>query len=412
MNGRLKDFILKFGIFSAGGFYVTTSFSKGGAQTFGAAVIFCAIILFITDKWHKRVNPKDPLIVFLVLYLVWSFVSCLLGTDINRSLTVFRDEWVIALIPALAIILKTRSNIENMLKLLAISVIVVSIYGIIQHFWGYDLYRGEELLAVEESFGYRSIGLFANSVAFGNYMIIVSAFMFPLINTAGGKVNQLIFGAASLLSATAALLTYQRGPALLFIAIIITFMFRYSKKYLRPLIGTLILILIAIGLIAPGVYQNQLSHLEMELSGDNPRSRFVIWQGAAEIIADNPVFGVGPGNFAENFLPYVHPVYPYYHAQAHNDYLNIAVHTGIPSLVIFFGIYWAVYKRTRRLRKIGDDYSVAIADTVIFGTLTFILAGLYEAVSDNMVLRLLLYSCWGILLATLKVMDNETHVTT
>jgi|GEM_PF-4857914 O-antigen ligase len=412
MNDRSIEFIRKLGLFSAGGFFITTTFSKGGAETFAAGVIFCALIILFKEKRYGNINFKDPLILFIGLYLVWSFVSCLAGTDLRRSFIIFRDEWIFAVIPAMAIVLNSKERVVKMLKLLAISAVIISIYAIIQHYMGYDIYRMEKLLPIETT-RYRVSGFFNNTITFGNYFIILAALLFPLVELTKSRKYKIVFGAASFLSAVAALLSYQRGVGLVFLGVLALFLSYYRGRYLKILLPSVIITVSLLYLFAPGLVGQHISHLKMELSGTNPRSRYVIWKSTVSMISERPVFGVGPGNFAENFLPYVHPTYPYYHNHAHNDYLNIAVHTGLPSLALFLGIYWAMLWKFRRavIAPGPDRTSPVISSAVMNATIVFILTGLYESVTDDLELRIFLYALWGLFFAACRHIKDEPITT-
>ncbi len=403
MSDRPLNLIKKFGIFSAGGFFLTTPFSKGGAETFAGAIIFCALVIFFKEKRYRAIDYRDPFIIFAGLYIAWSFVSCLVGTDISRSFVVFRDEWVFAVIPSMAIVLDKRDQVLKVLKLLAISGAVIAIYAFFQHYWGYDLFRMEKLIPIETD-KFRVAGLFNNSMTFGNYYIILGALLFPLTEIVQQKKYKILLGLASLLSIIAALLSYQRGVGWVFLWVLILLLIRFRKGHFKWLVPSAIIFLATLYLYAPGLVNQHISHLKMELSGTNPRSRYVIWKGTVSMIAGRPIFGVGPGNFEKNYLPYVDKNYPYYHNHAHNDYLNIAVHTGIPSLLIFLGIYWAIFKKFRKIHKSGnsDKFAGIITAAVMNATIVFMLTGVYESVTDDMEVRIFLYALWGVFFAVCR----------
>jgi len=76
--------------------------------------------------------------------------------------------------------------------------------------------------------------------------------------------------------------------------------------------------------------------------------RFELWRAAAEIIGQRPFFGGGPGTFGYLFHQVPDPN-PYatdmYYNTAHNGFINIAVESGLPSLIAGFWLL-AVLTRT------------------------------------------------------------------
>jgi len=89
------------------------------------------------------------------------------------------------------------------------------------------------------------------------------------------------------------------------------------------------------------------------------KTRIEIWKGAAEMIKDNPLFGVGYGLFKQNISKYWSGGTE---IDAHNTYIIITAELGIPALIIFFWMIavaffttWALYIHTK------DPFSKAVA---------------------------------------------------
>nr|WP_280173716.1 O-antigen ligase family protein [Desulfatibacillum alkenivorans] len=57
-------------------------------------------------------------------------------------------------------------------------------------------------------------------------------------------------------------------------------------------------------------------------------SRVTVWKATCDMIADHPVFGVGPGGFALAFSQYQPPGFNARFFQAHNDYLHVVSELG------------------------------------------------------------------------------------
>ncbi len=77
-------------------------------------------------------------------------------------------------------------------------------------------------------------------------------------------------------------------------------------------------------------------------------SRYVIWHVATDIIADHPLFGVGPGNFQFVYLAYQknYPPYPEWAVpQPHNLFLAFWLQTGIIGLCGFILVVLLIGKK-------------------------------------------------------------------
>ncbi len=69
------------------------------------------------------------------------------------------------------------------------------------------------------------------------------------------------------------------------------------------------------------------------------QDRFVIWQPAWRLFLEHPLFGIGLGSYYLAIPPYLdlHDYSAQYYV--HNDYLQIALETGVPGLLLFLSIY-------------------------------------------------------------------------
>jgi len=83
-------------------------------------------------------------------------------------------------------------------------------------------------------------------------------------------------------------------------------------------------------------------------------SRTMIWRSAGKILEDNPLWGIGPGNFQEKYLEY-QKYYPPYLEWAvphpHNLYLACYLYSGILGLVGFILLIFFWLKRVMAQKK-------------------------------------------------------------
>ncbi|MBA2441534.1 MAG: O-antigen ligase family protein [Rubrobacter sp.] len=111
-------------------------------------------------------------------------------------------------------------------------------------------------------------------------------------------------------------------------------------------------------------------------SEDTWAGRWSLWQGAGRLIADNPILGVGSGNF-----PYEAAAYSAQAAHleslregaavAHNVFLSVASELGAVGLALFLGILFFAFKGALRLAR----YRSALGVGLFLGLLAFTIAG-------------------------------------
>jgi probable O-glycosylation ligase (exosortase A-associated) len=156
----------------------------------------------------------------------------------------------------------------------------------------------------------------------------------------------------------------SRGGFLAFLAVAAFILVGFTTISARARIGGLLVILTVLGATASDRYWTQMQtiirpHEDYNLTDETGRVQ--IWERGIGYTLDNPIFGVGPGNFpaAEGRLsPFANRAQFGYGVRwnaPHNSYLQIAAETGIPGFVLFLMMVGSALAALRRLgRKNGD----------------------------------------------------------
>lgn len=110
--------------------------------------------------------------------------------------------------------------------------------------------------------------------------------------------------------------------------------------------------------------------------------RIHIWRGAAQMIKDYPLWGVGYGAFPRYISSYTQGVIGY--MDAHNSYLLIGAEMGIPTLVIFLLLLFMAMWYTYWLYRHTNDLSVqAIALGFLAGLFGLLVANMFGSRMDS-----------------------------
>lgn len=179
------------------------------------------------------------------------------------------------------------------------------------------------------------------------------------------------------------MVTFSRGAYIAFgLGALMTAFFKSKTLF------TIAIILITVALFVPGILPEGIQYrLEStfkggqlitadvsEIKDPSAGKRLLIWQGAIEMIKDQPLFGFGYGLF-----PYIIGIYSPQTPQtdAHNTYLILAAEMGLPALLIFLIILIVLIKNAWwLLAHTEDKYFKAFA----IGAL----GGLFGLISANM----------------------------
>lgn len=202
----------------------------------------------------------------------------------------------------------------------------------------------------------------------------------------------------------ASFLTFSRGGYLgllsgLVFFIILTFKSKF-KKLLNNLRNIAILISIFLFFIAFFIIPNPVSNRllsSFNLTEGSNIGRLDTWHQSFEIIKQNPLLGVGIGNYSLAIKPsadYREPIY------SHNTFLDIAAETGIINLFLWVSVFLiAIFSFTRDFIRRKNYLSLSLAAS-LFG---FSVHSLFEtAIFSVHVLPLI------ILILALNKEKNET----
>ncbi len=123
---------------------------------------------------------------------------------------------------------------------------------------------------------------------------------------------------------------------------------RHWKKCV--LVGCIMFVLAASAVVGHGLANDSLPTKTMTF-------RWYYWTASAEMIADHPLYGVGPGNFAQNYLQYRRPAAEEEIKTPHNLFVHAAAQYGIPlgALFVLILAYVLIGATRPRTGQADDD---------------------------------------------------------
>jgi O-antigen ligase len=141
-----------------------------------------------------------------------------------------------------------------------------------------------------------------------------------------------------------------------------------------------------------------------DMSSDYPGSRVYIWTRSLDIVKSHPVFGVGQGNFYDEYVARL-PVDITDNRKlthAHNDFINVAAIAGIPGALFFIGIWLAVFHflwhGSRKRHWSSADRAFCLA--AFLAGVAFLITSMVEATFADEEVRQMLMFVWAIGLAS------------
>jgi putative inorganic carbon (HCO3(-)) transporter len=350
---------------------VYVPFSKVFPGTFGGLMtglnlttilIGMALLIWLL-RTHEGpfLTPTPFNLPFLVL-AVWLLLSLFVGAssfgiDFAADTLVTMKRWLDPFLLYLIFVnlLRTKGEIRNVTVVMLITITAVALLGFLEH-WD----RLET--AVGDKRRLQGLSEHANtSAAFFVYYL----FVFPALFLAG-RLNAwrlVVLAVPALLCLRVIMFTGSRGAflgvaaAALFLGLVRTRLAMFAclalalfawanPQHLPSVVAARFGFLYDAG--AAEVAEDIAEAFEKSAS-----QRIIIWRGALDMIADNPVLGVGYGAF-----PYLIGRYTDGAARvgdAHNMYLLVAAEAGIPALLLFLLLIGLAFREGWRLYRRGQD---------------------------------------------------------
>jgi O-antigen ligase len=296
-------------------------------------------------------------------------ISVLTSGDYWNGFGIIKGWFVVPLIFAWVLYeqLKTSDNLEMTLKWLYAGISGVAVVSLVYYFFGNLTYDGRL-----EAF-YGSPNYLAMFIAPGIFMGIYLINLQLKTKNLQPNIIKLFFTVAGLLALFAAIyLTYSYATWAAIILSLAVIVIIKNKKISRLtfLVGLIIVLLIIISQWNTEKLNNLRKYTRSPLE-----SRIMIWQSAGKILADNPVLGIGPGNFQNKYLEYqkYFPLYLEWAVpQPHNLYLAFWLESGLAGIIGFIVLIAKWLADTIKIAS-KQKSSLSFLAAILFGTMLYIL---------------------------------------
>lgn len=243
----------------------------------------------------------------------------------------------------LAFQLRTRDDIDLVVKFLIITLLIQSIIMIILAGMGRSFNIGSIFFRID--FGTRVGGTAGGSNATAGVLIMLLSLTFSTLLTQFKAHWKLIAMTTFGLGVFALLVTFSRGGWIGFTFAMMIFYFGAFRMRWVSLAFPFISLVVAAGLAF--AFGDLVLDRIFGDDGGAAAGRVPLMVLAAEMIRDHVWFGVGVNNFAQAWSPYLTPeFYGAWLHTVHNKYLLVWSETGIGGLICFVGFLLSIIKLT------------------------------------------------------------------
>jgi O-antigen ligase len=352
------------------------------------------IILFFKGGFSQnKITVQDK---FLIAFIVWIAISLsvngdLLITNRDMGLIIVYYGKLLLLFFLLSFSLKSFANIKSFIIFFVLISLVLSIEGIQHKFTGIG-WAGQSLGWIDQSAKEageagrtRWIGIFDGPGVFCVVYTIALPFLLAGTRKIYGYWTRILCIFSIPLIAIAIYFNGSRGGFLTALSILLM---HFGQNFKKAKIQLVLGVLLSIGIfISAPMYMTQVNDSEK-----SAYHRIEMWSEGYEMVIQNPVFGVGRGNFRNYTSKLV----------AHNSAIEIMGETGLVGLFLWFGIiYMALKSVTAFIKESIDEKDKIFASALFISIIGYLISAMLVTLE---------YETFYALLALCSVIARDVNI--
>lgn len=360
-------------------------------------VAFLGLIILVRwIRYGMRDRSWIRAAVLVGVYGVVVFLSLIYANDFERAQAAFSDFWKDGVLTVLIVILMQRpASFRLAMWALIAAGIVMSTLSVVQYLTGDfgNNFYGFAQAGFQNIYGETDDYRIAGPVGDPNFYAQIILTLIPL------AVNRFLYEKNLVLKLTAlyammvmaltVMFTFSRGAALAF-AVVVLLLLAYRRLRSGTVAAGLI-VFVVVAQFIPALYVDRLFTVVEVARGSGDVKDEVSLRGRAseaivayQMFRDNPLFGVGVGNYPRLYQTYSRPLGldpRTEERQAHNLYLEVAAETGLFGLTVFLLILLAIFRGLWRAHAIfsrerNDEMAAAVA-MFTFGFIGYLTAAMF-----------------------------------
>jgi len=362
------------------------------------ALLFWLVKMFLEKKLDLARNPINiPIAAFLFI----AALGVITAVDFSYSLKGYMSlGWI-------SIFFLTINNVENpiqfkrLIRILILITTIAGAYGIFQHFTGIDFFGNVKHLP-------RSPGFFDSPMTFGNYILLVLPMVIGLSFYSNLKTERQWLQLASLIIMAAIIFSYVRGVWLGIIGGLIFMGILRNRRLLTLVLAGIVVGFLFVVFLPSSRFAKRVTET---FKSERPvGDRIYLLEGSLNIIRDYPITGVGWEGFRKVYPRYKPPKAGKVGCNAHNNFLDVAVDSGLMGLGMFLWLLAVIYKVGFNIfKKLEDGYIKGIAWGFLGSFTAFLISGLSQYNFGDSEVVMLFYFLLGMVMVIPRIGEGELN---
>ncbi len=340
---------------------------------FTALVVFSFIIkAFITGDFDLMPDPLTvPLLAFAIVQIITTIISVSPFLSIQNLIVSLIS---MALYFTIVNTIKTKEDLDRVLKIFIITAFIMSCYGILQYYTLGATSKAWVDVEMNPDLKTRVIGTFGNPNVFAEYLEHILPVAIALIFAYKKWINKAIAVVLAGVMFVCLLLTSSRGAWLGFAAAMLMFVVLKFFKYIFFFLAGGVLSIP----LAPKVILQRISTIG-NIKDSSNEYRTYIWEGTIKMIKDFWITGVGYGYWAFKNTFYEYSIKGTKTWHSHNMYLEIIAEMGIFGLLTFAWFVLSLFIHSAKfILRTDDKYLSYVSTGLLAGFLSIMVHGVAE----------------------------------
>lgn len=400
--------------------------------------VFFALLAFVfIGANHGKLYLTKTQLAALMLAIVATFMVFMpySRTEVNTV------SIVLSLDIAMLYIIVSQPNMsdtERTLRILLVSAVIMSLYAVLIAIFPNIYYSIIKHILPSNTQALIELGFqYHYGISVGGETIVVDYYAFfglvislnALLICGKKLIKRKLYIAVCVLCALA-IIVQNRKAELVISVFVISFLFLSNvnmtkmKQKWKQILAFLLIVVVGVAgfiyMLNKGYlsrYETFFAQLAFKTSSvsstvDITSGRMKLWSRAFNLFKDNPVFGIGWGNFKLHLTDTYNAFNDGQLSNAHNNYLQLLCETGIIGFILFavplFYILSRTLRRIRFLRLFGtDNYIARVAAST---SLSFQLFYLAISFIDPVWYKMFTWPFYGIAIILLVYTERESNL--
>ncbi|HZF05676.1 MAG TPA: O-antigen ligase family protein [Patescibacteria group bacterium] len=300
----------------------------------GLAGFAWAMVRLASGHPHGALLTSRPAALFLMFFCGVLFAGLFSGSGF---LAISRYLAFLTFLPFVLVSVQTQQDLGRVLRVMVLSLVLVFPYALRQ------MVRFNDRLGV---------GLYETNY-FATILVLVIPLAFVFASQASIPSPRWLWTMAGLLLVLELFLTSSRGG---FLGLLVAGMvFIYRRRGLMGAVGVMAILLLGLIIVPTDLGSRMWTVFETEAAAPagleaSNKAHLALFFAALRMIADNPIFGVGPLNFKSLSTLYTGLEQGNI---AHNSFLEVAAEFGLPVFVVFVLLLVATFRILNRAARLG-----------------------------------------------------------